>query len=241
LEVFAAGYEDLLRKNAVDRNRVFIFGHSMGGIEAPLLAAREQIQPLGIAVYGTAFQSWYEYIIAMNRFQFPRNGQPYREFEADMREYLALFYAHYVEMKPIEEIVKNERWEALLKRDFELTAEGDILWRRAAFWQELAKHNATEAWSRVNAHVLSIYGSADFEVFNPFSMEEITRIVNAYHPGKAKFVQLDGADHSMIQVGGMDEGVSLRTSPEYRKYFMERFDGRIIGELVNWMRGCMGA
>jgi alpha-beta hydrolase superfamily lysophospholipase len=241
LEVFKAGYADLLGKPGVDPGRVFIFGHSMGGIQAPLLAAQLDKQPLGIALYGTAFQSWYEYIIAMCRFQFPRNGQDYRAFESDMREYVSLFHDHYVLMKPISEIIRNKRWEALLQRDFELTPEGDILGRRAEYWQELAKQNAVEAWSQVQSHVLAMYGTADFEVFNPFSMEEITKIVNAYHPGHGKFVALEGVDHAMIQVGNMDEGVALRTSPAYRSYFMERFDKRLVSEFITWMGTCGGS
>lgn len=239
LDVFAAGYRHMLKEPWVDPQNVFMFGHSMGGFQAPLLANMPGIQPRGIAVYGTAFQSWYEYIIAMLRFQMPRSGLAYAEFEQDMQQYLRLFYAHYVQMKPLSEILADPAWKALLERDFQLTAEGDLLYRRWYYWQELAKVDVVSAWSRTDAKVLSLYGSSDFEVFNRFSMEEIARIVNAAHPGYGKFVELDGTDHLMVQVGGMEEGHTLRDTPDYRKRMSDSFDWRIVRELDAWMRAAI--
>lgn len=236
LDVFAAGYRHMLKEPWVDSRNIFMLGHSMGGFQAPLLANMPGIQPRGIAVYGTAFQSWYEYIIAMLRFQNVRNGLEYVAFEKDMREYVRLFYDHYVEMKPLSEILANPVWKELLVRDFALNDAGDLLYRRWYYWQELAKVDVVTAWSNTNAKVLSLYGSADFEVFNPFSMEEITRIVNAKHPGNGKFVELDGTDHLMIRVGGMEEGHIMQGTPDYRKRMASDFDWRIVEELEAWLR-----
>jgi uncharacterized protein len=236
LDVFAAGYRHMMKESWVDAENVFLFGHSMGGFQAPLLANMPGIQPRGIAVYGTAFQSWYEYIIAMLRFQMPRSGVAYADFEQDLQAYIRLFYAHYVEMQPLSEILANETWKGLLERDFQLNEAGDLLYRRWYYWQELAKVDVVSAWSRTNAHVLSIFGSSDFEVFNRFSMEEIARIVNTSHPGHGKFVQLDGTDHLMLQVGGMEEGHVLRDTPGYRQVMAENFDWRLVKELDAWLR-----
>jgi len=45
----------------VDRNAVFIFGHSMGGVFGPILASEIPIR--GIAVYGTVAKTWTEYCL----------------------------------------------------------------------------------------------------------------------------------------------------------------------------------
>ncbi len=240
LEVFQAGWDHLQDYDFVDKDQIYIFGHSMGGFEAPLLAADPEINPKGVAVYGTAFQSWYEYIINMLRFQEPRNGEDYIQFEKDMQEYTKLFYEHYTLHKPLDKIISNPTWKALLERDFALDAEGNILFRRSFFWRELSEVNVTEAWAKTDAHVLSMYGEADFEVFNPFSMEEIVRIVNHYHPGKGKFVFLDGTNHSMINVGSMEKEVELKGSPEYRNYLVNNFDWRLVTELHQWIQEVSG-
>jgi uncharacterized protein len=208
----------------------------MGGIQAPLLTTKGDYHPKGIAVYGTVFQTWYEYILMMLRFQEPRTDEDYLTFEDDMKEYIRLFYEHYVLFKPLKEIIQNPKWKALLERDMALDAEGNILYRRAEYWQEIARHTFTDAWAKTDAHVLSMYGEADFEVFDPFSMAEITRIVNHYHPDHGKFVEIPGTDHGMIEVGSMQKGLDLRGKPEYRDYYVNHFNYRIITEIHQWIQ-----
>ncbi len=241
LSVFEAGYQNLLRQPWAAEDRIFMVGHSMGGIQAPLLTTKANCHPKGIAVYGTVYQTWYEYILMMLRFQEPRTDEAYLSFEQDMAEYVQLFYEHYVRFKPLSEITANPRWKALLERDFALDAEGNILFRKAEYWQEIARHTLTEAWAHTDAHVLSIFGEADFEVFDAFSMSEIPRIVNAYHPGHGTFATLPGTDHGMIHVGSMQKGLDLRGKPEYREYFLHQFDYKLVTTLQAWIEGVMKA
>lgn len=235
LAAFEAGYAHLLSYPWADERRIFLVGHSMGGVQAPLLATKGAYHPRGIAVYGTVFQTWYEYILMMLRFQEPRNGEDYIAFEKDMQNYVQLFYEHYVRLKPLAEIVQNPAWKTLLERDFALDAGGNILYRRAEYWQEICRHTLADAWAKTDAHVLSLFGEADFEVFDGFSMAEIARIVNRYHPGHGKFVSIPGTDHGMIEVGSMDNGVGLQGTPEYRSYYLNRFNYRIVTELQQWI------
>ncbi len=235
LSAFEAGYNHLLSMPWAQEDKVFLVGHSMGGIQSPLIATQNGHHPKGIAVYGTVFQTWYEYILMMLRFQEPRTDETYLTFEQDMGEYIKLFYAHYVAMRPLAEIVQNPKWKALLERDFLLDAYGNILFRKAEYWQEIARHTFTDAWARTDAHVLSIFGDADFEVFDAFSMAEIARIVNAYHPGHGSFVTLPGTDHGMIHVGSMQKGLDLRGQPEYEDYHAHQFDYRLVTELQLWI------
>lgn len=239
MEVFKAGWRHLLKYEFIDKEKVFVFGHSMGGVEAPFLASEEAVSPLGVAVYGTVYQSWYEYILAMLRFQEPRNGEDFIAFEKDMEEYTHLFYEHYVLHKPLEELIKNPTWKKLLERDFFMDDHLNLLGRHYGFFFELAKHEYVTPWAKTDAHVLSMYGEADFEVFNPSSMEEIALIVNKYHPGKGKFVSFPGTDHSFINVGSMEKGVALRGTPAYRDYLMNHFDWSVVTTLHEWMQEVM--
>lgn len=43
----------------IDSTQVFLFGHSQGGITAPLLAAKTKFKPRGILVYGTVVKPWF--------------------------------------------------------------------------------------------------------------------------------------------------------------------------------------
>lgn len=241
MKVFEAGYDQLLKTKGVDPEKVFIFGHSLGGIQAPILAAQPRYQPAGIAVYGTVFQSWYEYILGMLRFQQPRIGDDYLELEAKMQTYTQLFFQHYVLHKPLEDIIANPDWKALLEKDFGLDAAGNILGRKSFYWGEIAQRNLTKAWAETEAKVLSIYGEADFEVFNAYSMSEIAQIVNHYHPGNATYTTLPGTNHSFIHVGSMEKEISLKGNPAYRQYLIENFDYKLIDVLHEWIQGVLHA
>ena len=54
--------------------------------------------------------------------------------------------------------------------------------------------------------------------------------------GAVEAVQLDGTDHSMVQVGGMEEGHTLRDTPAYRQRMAEGFDWRIVAEVDAWIK-----
>ena len=55
----------LKKLDFVDSDNVFLFGHSMGGIVAPLMAVEVPVR--GIAVYGTASGTWFESVFGQRR------------------------------------------------------------------------------------------------------------------------------------------------------------------------------
>jgi uncharacterized protein len=241
LAAFEAGYAHLRAQPWAQEDRIFLVGHSMGGIQAPLLATSGTWNPKGIAVYGTVFQTWYEYILMLLRFQMPKANPDYVSFEQDMAEYIPLFYEHYILHKPLAEIIAHPKWKELLERDFQLDAEGNLLYRKGFYWEELARHTLGDAWAKTSAHVLSIFGEADFEVFDSFSMAEIANIVNAHHPGHGSYVALPGTNHGMVQVGSMQKGLEWQADPAYGAYSATHFDYRLVTELHTWILRVMKA
>ena len=127
----------------------------------------------------------------------------------------------------------------LLERDFQLDAQGNMLFRKAEYWQEITHHTLADAWAKTDAHVLSMFGELDFEVFDAFSMSEIARIVNSHHPGHGTFVTLPGTDHGMIHVGSMEKAQELRGQPAYNDYYLNHFDYTIVTELQRWIERVM--
>jgi predicted esterase len=56
---YAAALKQLAAMPGVDPQRIYIFGHSMGGVLAPYLA--KEVPVRGTIVYGTLVRTWFEY------------------------------------------------------------------------------------------------------------------------------------------------------------------------------------
>jgi dipeptidyl aminopeptidase/acylaminoacyl peptidase len=67
--VFAKGYDELLNRNDVDKEKITLFGHSMGGWHAPIIANMKS--PLATVVYGIRIEDWYDYFLYAVEYQHP--------------------------------------------------------------------------------------------------------------------------------------------------------------------------
>lgn len=230
---FEAGYEAMLNLDYIDKDNIFILGHSMGGLQGPLLA--QKYHPKGLFVYGTRHETWHEYILAMLRFQNPRNGVDFIQHEKEMELYTQMMYEHYVLKKSPKEIANTPEKAALLKRDFFWDGDEQFFGRHYKFMQDLQDLKMGEVWANLDCHVLSMFGEADFEALNSFSHEEIVRIVNHYHPGMAEYQFLPGTDHGFRKVGTMDQGVlvSQGQAPP------GEFNAEVVDRVHTWMQHCM--
>lgn len=86
---YRAALDALLRLPFVAPGSVFVFGHSVGGMIAPLLARDTALR--GVMVYGTAATPWLECLAASSRRQLALRGVPGAEIEAILaRERAAL-------------------------------------------------------------------------------------------------------------------------------------------------------
>ena len=232
-EAFGAAFEHLKKYSFADSNNAFIFGHSMGGIVAPLIAEKTNIK--GVIVYGTDHLPWSEYLTKMLRIQNPGFGMDYREAEKDMKIYHSLLYEMLVQKKSIGQLTANPEYKRLLERDFQLDEDGMLFTRSLGFQQSLEDLNMTEVWSRTKGYVLSIFGEGDFEVMDSFGHETIVDIVNTYNPGKAEYVFLPGTNHSMLLTGNLKQSFEVQNKGLTAQYF-SKFNYRLTDEIDRWIK-----
>jgi hypothetical protein len=85
----------LKSRSDVAADRVFIFGHSMGGVMAPLLAA--EIPVRGIIAYGTITRTWTEYMLENVRRQMELANTEPAVIDRELRANAALLTYLYAE------------------------------------------------------------------------------------------------------------------------------------------------
>lgn len=196
LEAFRAGFRTLTRNYGVAPGRIVIFGHSMGGVEAPLLAA-EGDPVRGVAVYGTVTRNWHDYMQDLMRLQgfYSVGADPVDSAETSevMRPLLDRIFDESVSLKQIA--ADDPAQGDLLRAALDWDGEDRILGRTAAYWRGVGAQKLTAAWRDSRAPVLAIYGEADFAAIDDRDHRLIADIVNHYRPGTARFVTLPGTGH----------------------------------------------
>lgn len=239
LESYMIGYDQLKKYDFVDQENIFLWGHSMGGLYAPLIAAEKQ--PKGVAFYGMIHDTWTEYLLRMVRYQNPRLGTAdYVQTDKDVRILYGLLYEHYYLGKSSKELAaENAEYSRILARDFQFDGENQILFRHEQFWRELYDYSLTDALAKFNGFVLSMNGEADLEVVNDISQREVVHIVNHYHPGHGEFCYFPKTDHSMIKVGTLEEGAVIRFEPRYREMMANNFNFDIVDKTDQWIKAIM--
>lgn len=229
-DAFSAGYEKLKTYSYVDTSNIFIFGHSLGAMEAPVLAAK--YQPKGVIACGTSAVSWFEYIIAMFRFQNIITGDDYVENEKLITRITPLLYKLLVEKQTPFELTKNPEYETLLNTWMEYDGGNHVWARHYSFWQQLQDLNQAELWKKFNGYVMTIRGSGDFEAFSSEDHQKIADMVNAYHPCHGTFKLIPNMDHAFAKSDTPAESYKNGQTPGY---YYNNFNDAIIDEVNNWI------
>ncbi|MCU0726774.1 MAG: alpha/beta fold hydrolase [Planctomycetes bacterium] len=219
---FTAALRWLARQEFVDRANLFLFGHSMGGLMAPLIG--REVPYRGAIVYGTSGLTWAEYELENERRQAVLGGQDFAEIDAALRKKTALFRDLYFSDATIEEVLERHPDSAgAFARGLQYGV------KRPGFFREIANTNLAAAWKDFSGEVLVLWGEADF-VSGPRDHEVIADIVNRARPGRAEYRPLPGMDHGFARAASLAE--SYRNLREGVRAPMNE---EILGVLRNWL------
>lgn len=188
---YRAALQQLRTLEFVDADRIFIIGHSMGGVFAPLLA--RDIPVHGIIAYGTMGEKFMDYFANSRRTIAAANNMNQAEADEYVRLNCECFQPYFEKGTPFTDIIAaHPACREIL---------GDM-GRTTAFWQQLYRLDIPALWSAYPGKVLAAWGKADY-----ISVREehrhIADLVNRSRPGNATFIELDGCDHGMHTVASM--------------------------------------
>lgn len=225
LEGYRQGLRWLQNAPYVDRQRIVLLGHSMGGVMGPLLAAETPVR--GVAVYGTVSKTWFEYVLENTRRQIELAGASASEADQVLRteaHFQSLFLYGGKSLKEIADTSANlAQHVGQLSPDLTL-----IFGRNPEFFRQLNAINLPEAWGKVEANVLAIHGEADY-VSAADDHEQIARIVNQAHPGRGQYVELADTDHGFALADTEQEAIR-RTGPG-------EMNVAVLDLLLEWAKG----
>lgn len=190
LDIYRQTLKQIKEHGGVDKDNIFIFGHSMGGAFGPMIAAESPVK--GIATYGTAARTWFEYLLDTVRYQGLVAGQTLEAADDEMRPTARLFAQVILERKSVEEVKKSHPQLAALADAY--FPGGYFNQKTMEFWRQLNDTNFPSYWVKSNCRVLSVRGVSDYVTYDA-DHKVIADAVNRVHPGWGKFELCPDSDH----------------------------------------------
>ena len=172
----------------------------------------------GLVVAETVGTSWFEYDLTNVRRQLLLSGVPYDEVDRRVRQHEVCAHRFYVEKETREHLLATDRACA-----DEVHAPVPY-----TYMQQVGSLDLAPLWKKIEAPVLIVYGTADF-VTDAYQHQYLRDMVNAFHPGRASYVQIDGMDHGFLLAGTLR--ASMEGAPD------APFATRLLDETLRFFGG----
>jgi len=188
LAAYRAAIRATLARSDVDPSRLVLFGGSIGGALAPVLAREFTVH--AIAVSGGFSRTWSEHILGHERRRLTLSGSAPAAINSSMRGFVD-FYSLYLDarMTPGQVLAQRPDLKALWYDEPE-----HQYGRHARYFQEVQSLNVEAAWDAVRVPTLVVWGEYDW-IMGRADQERIVEIVNAHKPGLARLVVIPGMNH----------------------------------------------
>lgn len=183
---YAAEVKALKSLPYVDSSRIVVFGHSMGGLMAPMLAAQCKVK--GIIAYGTIGSNFLEYLAKTRRTlaqAYEMNPVEADDYIKDYCECATYYFAEGLTTAQAAE-KKADCTEYLSVFDL----------RSPAYNKELYAINIPGAWKQFDGKALLLWGENDY-ISSREDHEIIASTINYYHKGNAVFKSVKNSSHGM--------------------------------------------
>jgi uncharacterized protein len=236
IELYQTAFQDFKKQEAIDSNKLFIWGHSMGGIIAPLVAQHNSVK--GIMVYGTVYRPWSEFLLEMHRVQKPLlEHLTFEETETFIRLIQKVYYEFFVLKKTPEQLHNIPEYKSIVETELEYQEGSTNMWgRHWRFWQQLDSINLAQAWQTTSAKVLAMNGDADYIQCSQVEPCLITNAVNSKHPHHATMAIISGVDHLLMSADNFQEAIENFNN---KKYVTEPASVELIKATLDWMEEVM--
>lgn len=225
-DIYRQALKQLKAMPEVDPSNVFIFGHSMGGSFGPMVAAENPVK--GLAIYGVAARTWFEYLLDTIRYQGLVGGDTYENADENARKGAQIMALVMLENKsPAEVKLSHPHLAAEIDAYF---PGGLFNGKSLDFWRQLGQINFASVWSKLDAHVLAAKGASDFVVYEA-DHKLIADIVNRARPGKGTWEIIPNSDHLFQE---------FPTEPESMRGFQRgKFTMNFSNRMKQWMLDVM--
>jgi uncharacterized protein len=219
LDGYDAALDSLLARRDVDQTRVFLFGHSFGGMLAPIVAAERGLA--GVVTFGSSARRWHDCFAATSRRKL-QWGWPTEDQASRIAAWIEL---HLLVCRhgwsPARLFEKRPDLAVLRSRD----CDGETLFgRHVALLQQLDGIDLQAAWAALREErcpVLSLHGGYDWVC----GRDDAESIAAAAGP-LGQMRELERIGHDFLAYPG--QGAAFA-------HGKGRWEGSVLDAAVSWM------
>jgi pimeloyl-ACP methyl ester carboxylesterase len=214
IEGYQAAFDSMSKYEFLDADRVIVIGFSNGGGFAPLVSRRHPVR--GFVAAGSWGRTWYEHMLENERVRLTAEGKSASEVNDAVKAFSQFYDLYLIQgQTPGEALRQHPQWKDLWYD----SADGQY-GRPAAFYQQLQALNLGELWQNVDTPVLVIRGAKD-TIMSRADSSAIAETVNRVHPGKARYLEVDGMTH----------GFTVE----------KKFHAEVVSAILNWAKEQLAA
>ena len=219
LETYRSALQHLKTLPDVDTSRIFLFGGSMGGSMAPIIAQKQNLK--GIIVSGCYAKTWYEHMLEIERRISELSGDNAEETNVKMKAW-SEFYSLYLneKMTPAEIFKIHPHLQK-----FWPEPPAHQYGRPVHFYMEANEHNIAAYWEKLELPVLVIYGEHDW-IMSREDHQMIADIMNKKQPGLGTYLEIPGMDHQFVIYPSRQKAFDG---------FSDQFDPEVARQAVEWL------
>ena len=183
-----AGIRAALADPGVDPQRFVLFGGSIGGALAPVLA--REVKPSAIVASGGFARTWLEHMIEIERRRLTLSGKSPSEVDAAMHMFPA-FYAEVLEARrtPREAIAAHPEW-----KQFWYDEPERQYGRHIRYYQQVQRLDVEGAWRDVTVPTLLLWGEYDW-IMGREEPDRAAAILRARDPSLVTYELRRGMNH----------------------------------------------
>ncbi len=231
---FLAGMNALKKYEFVDENNVFVFGHSLGGVYAPIMAEQATIR--GIAVYGAVVKSWYDYLLDIFSEQAVIFGTAAEQAKSNTERLKPLLQAWLKSDRSWGEIQNDAQYKAAFEANL-IPVQGDqVFHRHYSFFRDLNRYDLKAAWRNYQGAVFAMHGEYDIQAISDDWAKDLTALVNQSEPGVATMQVFANTDHGLMKYSSMQALQADMSAGRYNPVQPREHLNPEVGEqLIQWM------
>lgn len=182
------------QRTDVDPSSIYVFGHSMGGVFAPLVAEKTDVK--GIIAYGALGSNFLEYLMKTRKTIAEAYKMNPEESDKLVKDYCECATWYFADKMTTEQAEKKKPGCKELLSIFDL--------RSREYNDQLYALSLPALWKEYRGKALFLWGSADY-ISSEDDHKMLAHAVNYYHPGNAQFFVVKNSDHGMMTASSFAE------------------------------------